>query len=64
MHQCEMTLIIDRHQIMVILVDLDWRQLALVNDVLVAQGTEVKPIVETDGMGGALSQDEKLALEM
>ena len=49
---------------MVVLVDLDRRQLALVNNVLVAQRAQIEPIMKADGVGGTLAQDVELAFEL
>lgn len=63
MHESKMTLVIHRDQIMIVLVHLDRGQLAFVDDVLVAQRTQIKPIVQPDGVGGALPQDIQLAFK-
>lgn len=64
MNQCEMPLVIHRHQIMIVLIHLHRRQLTLVDDGFVAKGTQIKPIMETNRVGSPLPQEEELALEV
>lgn len=59
-----MTFIVYRHQVVVVLIHLNRRQLSLVNNVLVAQRAEVEPIVEADGVSGTLSEDVELPFEV
>ncbi|GKT49344.1 uncharacterized protein ColSpa_09525 [Colletotrichum spaethianum] len=59
----EVGLVVSVDQIVVVLVDLDGGQLSLVDNVLVGEGAEVKPVLETDGVGGALSEDIQLSFE-
>lgn len=51
-------------EVVVVLVHLDGRQLALVDDVLVGQRAEVEPIVEADGVSGPLAEDVQLSFEV
>src|SRR5690606_37325634 len=62
-HEGEMSLIIGIHQIMVILIYLNRRQLPLVNNVLVGKGADVEPVLELDSMSGALPDDIELPLQ-
>jgi hypothetical protein len=48
---------------MVVGVDLDGRELTLVDNILVGQGTQVEPVLEADGVGSAFSKDIELSLE-
>jgi hypothetical protein len=55
MHKSKMGFIVSIYQIVVVLINLHGSELALVNNVLVRQGAQVKPIVKTNGMGRTLS---------
>lgn len=48
---------------MIVLVDLDWRKLALVDDVLVGKGADVEPVVDADGVRRPLPENIELSLE-
>ena len=64
MDEGKVTLVVDVDQIEVVFVDLDRRKLTLVDNVLVAQGTEVEPVVQADNVGDTLAQHIELALEV
>ena len=61
--QCEMAFVIDGNQIMVVLVDLDRGKLALVNNVFVAEGAQIEPVVQANGVRGTFTKDIELSLE-
>lgn len=44
-------------------VDLNGRELTLVNNVLVGERADVEPVLESDGVGGLLSQEIQLTVE-
>jgi hypothetical protein len=48
---------------MVVLVDLNWRQLSLVDNVLVGKGADIEPVLNPDRMRGPLPQDIELPLK-
>ena len=64
MHQSKMAFIVDRDEIMIVLVHLYRRQLAFVDNVLIAQGAEVEPVVKANCVGRTLSKYVQLALEL
>lgn len=64
MYEGKVCLVVGVHQIMVVLVNLNRCKLALVNNVLVGQRADVEPVVEADGVSGALSQYEQLPLKV
>lgn len=64
MDQCKVCLVVGIDQIMVVLVDLHGRQLALVDNVLVGQGADVKPVVEADAVCSTLSKHVELSLKL
>lgn len=51
-------------QVMVVIVNLDGRELSLVDDVLVGERTNVESAREEEGVGGVLAEDVKLALKV
>ena len=64
MYKSKMAFIVHRDQVVVIVIDLTWRQLAFVDDVFVAQRAEIEPIVQTDGMSCPLTKYIKLAFKL
>lgn len=44
-------------------VDLDGRELTLIDNVLVGERADVEPVLESDGVGGLLSQEIQLTVE-
>lgn len=54
MHQSKMALVINRNQVVIILIDLNWRELPLVHNILVAQRAEIEPIVQPNRVGRPL----------
>jgi len=63
MHEGKVSLIISIHQIMVVLVDLNRRQLSLVDNVLVGKGADVEPVLQSDSMSSPLPKNIELSLE-
>jgi hypothetical protein len=59
----KVALVIDVHQIMVVLVNLNRSELTLVHNVPVAERAQVEPIGKAKDVRSALSQDVKLELE-
>src|SRR4051812_23565240 len=55
-HEGKMSLIIGIHQIMVVLVNLNWCQLPLVDNVLVGEGADVEPVLKPNSMSGPLPE--------
>ena len=49
---------------MIILIDLYRCELPLVDDVLIRQRTQIKPVVEADGVGRTLAEDEELSFKV
>lgn len=64
MHECKMSFIVGIHQVIEILIDLHGGELALVHNVLVGEGAQIKPIMQADGMGGPLPEHVELSLEV
>ncbi len=64
MNEREVTLIVHRYEVMIVFVDLHRRQLALVDYIPVAQRAQIEPIVKSNGVRCALSQNVQLALEL
>jgi hypothetical protein len=62
-HQGKVGFVVGIHQIVVVLVDLDGGELALVDDILVGEGAQVEPVLQADGVRGALAQHVQLPLE-
>jgi hypothetical protein len=60
----KVALIVNRDQVVIVLVYLDGRELSLVDNVLVAQGAEVEPVVQSDGVCRTLPQDVQLSLKL
>ena len=58
MNEREVTLIVNRYEVVIILVDLHRRQLALVDYVPVAQRAQIEPVVQANGVCCALPKDE------
>ena len=63
MDEGEMSFVVDIIKVVEVVVDLDRRKLAFVNDVLVAERADVEPIMEADFMGAPLAEDVQLSLE-
>lgn len=59
-----MSLVIGIDQVVVVLVDLGWGELALVHDVLIGEGAQIEPVVQPDGVRGTLAKDIELPLEV
>lgn len=63
-HEGKVGFIVGIHEIIVVLVDLDGGELALVDNVLVGEGAQVEPVLQADGVGCALAQHVQLPLEV
>src|SRR5271155_4587212 len=64
MDESKVCFVVDRHQIMIVLVDLDRRQLAFVDDVLVAQRADVEPGLESYIVRYGLAQHVEFSFEL
>src|SRR6266702_8818185 len=64
MDKGKVTFVINRHQVMVIFIDLYRCQLPLVDNVLITQGAKIEPIVQTNDMSCSLPQHIELSLKM
>lgn len=63
-NQCEVCLVVGIDQVMVVLVDLHWGQLALVDNVLVGQRADIKPVMKADAVCSTLSEHVELSLKL
>ena len=64
MHERKVTLVVDVKEIVVVLVDLNRRQLSLVDNVLVRKRANVEPVVQANNVCSTLAHDIQLALEV
>ena len=64
MNESKVALVIDIHKVMVILIYLYRSELALVNDVSVAQRAQIEPVVKANGVSCSLPKNVQLSLEV